>query len=64
LIFSETETFNSKSRSVETIKFLFRWQPEILDNSQFRPLRQRGCTEVSLKRLWQKYYYCDYIREL
>ena len=65
LIFSETETFYAKSRSVETIQFFFWWQLEILDNSQFsRPLRQRGCTEVSLNRLWQKCYYCDYIREL
>ena len=65
LIFSETETFNAKSWSVETIEFLFRWQLEILGNSQFsRPLCQRGCTEVSMNRLWQKYYYCDCIREL
>ena len=32
---------------MEIIKFLFRWQPEILDSSQFRPLHQRGCTELT-----------------
>jgi len=52
LIFSETETFYAKSWSVETIKFLYRWQLEVLDSSQFRPLHQRGFTEVSLNRLW------------
>jgi hypothetical protein len=39
--FSETEALSAKGWSVETIEFLFRWQFEILGNSQFRPLCER-----------------------
>ena len=64
LIFSESEICLSRQWSVEAAKFRSKSQGGSLDNSQLRWLCARGCTEVSLNRLWQKFYCCDYSREL
>ena len=49
---------------VEAIKFYCQWQVGSLDDSHLRCFCERGDTEVSLNRLWQKSYCCDYGREL
>jgi len=54
LIFSEWEMCLARGWKVVAIKFFCRWKVGILDDSHLRWFCERGHTEVSLNRLWQK----------